>query len=106
MRLSVTALMLCATLAFALSPRAAGPPPAPASPPQHHAYIRVVRDHGVWWFQDGGGQKFVSLGVNCVGGCYGHAEDTPLPPARKAGIVARLKDWGFNTAACWSSPSV
>jgi hypothetical protein len=78
MRLSVTALMLCATLAFALSPRAASRPPALASPPQHHAYIRVVRDHGVWWFQDGAGQRFVSLGVNCVGGCYGHAEDTPI----------------------------
>jgi hypothetical protein len=104
MHLSVTVLLICATLAFALIHRAASSS-AVASPP-HQAYVRVVRDNGVWWFQDGYGQRFFSLGVNCVGGCYGHAEDTPISPARKAGIVARLKDWGFNTAACWSSPSV
>ena len=27
-------------------------------------------------------------------------------PTRKTEILALLKDWGFNTAACWSSPSV
>lgn len=91
----VLALLVSLTLATAGAPC-----------PQAGTVIRVVQDHGVWWFQDGAGQKFVSLGVNCVGGCYGHAEDTPLSPARTAGIVTRLKDWGFNTAACWSSPSV
>ena len=54
----------------------------------------------------GSGQKFFSLGVNCVGGCYGHAEDIPLNPAKVQWIVSSLKDWGFNTAASWSSPSV
>lgn len=79
---------------------------AQPSPSQAHAYIRVVQEHGVWWFRDGSGHNFFSLGVNCVGGCYGHAEATPIPPARKTWTVLLLKDWGFNTAACWSSPSV
>src|SRR5262245_8012588 len=79
---------------------------APSSPPQTPAYIRVVQDNGVWWFQDGTGRKFVSLGVNCIGGCYGHAETTPMLPTRKQRIVSLLHDWGFNTSGCWSSPSV
>jgi hypothetical protein len=74
--------------------------------PQPQASIRVVQDNGIWWFQDGAGHKFFSLGVNCVGGCYGHAEATPMLPARHQRIVALLHDWGFNTAGCWSSPSV
>lgn len=77
-----------------------------ASSPPPHEYIRVVQDNGIWWFEDGGGRKFFSLGVNCIGGCYGHAEDTPLIPPRKRRIAALLQDWGFNTAGCWSSPSV
>ena len=79
---------------------------AQASPPQPQASMRVVQDDGVWWFQDGTGRKFFSLGVNCVGGCYGHAEATPMLPARQQWIVALLRAWGFNTAGCWSSPSV
>ena len=79
---------------------------AQASPPQPEAFMRVVQDDGVWWFQDGTGRRFFSLGVNCVGGCYGHAEATPMLPARQQGIVALLRAWGFNTAGSWSSPSV
>ena len=79
---------------------------AQASPPQVHEYIRVVLENGVWWFRDGSGRNFFSLGVNCVGGCYGHAEETAIAPARKIWVVSLLQDWGFNTAACWSSPSV
>jgi hypothetical protein len=75
-------------------------------PAQAHAYIRVVQEDGVWWFQDGSGRRFFSLGVNCVGGCYGHAEETPIDPSRKARIVSALRDWGFNTAGSWSSPSL
>jgi hypothetical protein len=93
-------LLVCVLL---LSLRLADAQP---SPPQAQAYIRVVQDDGVWWFQDGAGRKFFSLGVNCVGGCYGHAEATPMLPSRKQWIVALLHDWGFNTAGCWSSPSV
>ena len=77
---------------------------AQPSHPQTQAYIRVVQDNGVWWFQDGAGHKFFSLGVNCVGGCYGHAEATPILPVRQQRIVSLLRDWGFNTAGSWSSP--
>jgi agarase len=77
-----------------------------ASSSRAHDFIRVVHDNGVWWFQDGAGRRFFSLGVNCVGGCYGHAEDTPIPPPRKQRLIAWLKEWGFNTAGSWSSPSV
>jgi hypothetical protein len=76
------------------------------TPAKAHEYIRVVQEDGVWWFQDGSGHRFFSLGVNCVGGCYGHAEETPINPARKARIVSRMQGWGFNTVGSWSSPSV
>src|SRR5215218_9653365 len=68
--------------------------------------IRVVQKDGIWWFQDSSGRQFFSLGVNCVGGCYGHAEETPINPSRKARIISTLKDWGFNTVGSWSSPSL
>jgi hypothetical protein len=71
-----------------------------------HEYIRVVQKDGIWWFQDGSGRQFFSSGVNCVGGCYGHAEETPIHPSRKARIVSTVKDWGFNTVGSWSSPSL
>jgi hypothetical protein len=68
--------------------------------------IRVVQKDGIWWFQDSSGRQFFSLGVNCIGGCYGHAEETPINPSRKARIISTLKDWGFNTVGSWSSPSL
>jgi hypothetical protein len=71
-----------------------------------HEAVRVVQKDGIWWFQDSSGRQFFSVGVNCVGGCYGHAEETPLNPSRKARIVSILKDWGFNTVGSWSSPSL
>jgi hypothetical protein len=79
---------------------------AQSNPAKAHEYIRVVQENGVWWFQDGSGHRFLSLGVNCVGGCYGHAEETPINPARKARILSALRDWGFNTVGSWSSPSL
>ena len=79
---------------------------AQPSAPQAQGYIRLVQDNGVWWFQDRAGHKFFSLGVNCVGGCYGHAEATPMLPSRQQWIVSLLRGWGFNTSGCWSSPSV
>jgi hypothetical protein len=69
-------------------------------------YIRVVQEDGTWWFQDGSGRRFFSLGVNCVGGCYGHVEETPMDASRKTRIVSMLRDWGFNTMGSWSSPSL
>jgi hypothetical protein len=79
---------------------------AKSTPGKAHEYIRVVQEDGVWWFQDGSGHRFFSLGVNCVGGCYGHAEETPINPARKARILGMLREWGFNTGGSWSSPSI
>jgi hypothetical protein len=46
------------------------------------------------------------LGVNCVGGCYGHAEETPINPSRKARIISSMQEWGFNSVGSWSSPSL
>jgi len=69
-------------------------------------FIRVIEDGGMWWFEDGQGQRFFSLGVNCVGGCFGHTEDSAMEASRKQRIVTHLIDHGFNTAASWSSPSV
>jgi hypothetical protein len=79
----------------------AGVPSAPSP-----EYIRVVQENGVWWFENGSGRRFFSLGVNCVGGCYGHAEDGPMAPSRQRWITERLREWGFNTAGSWSSPSL
>ena len=47
-----------------------------------HEAVRVVQKDGIWWFQDSSGRQFFSVGVNCIGGCYGHAEETPLNPSR------------------------
>ncbi len=68
--------------------------------------VRVVQDHGTWWFQDAAGRQFFSLGVDCVAGCVGHAEDRPLEAGQHDRIVGQLKAWGFNTAGAWSRPSV
>jgi len=70
------------------------------------AGVRVVQDHGIWWYEDAGGKRFFSLGVCCIAGCFGHAEKEPMAPADHARVVGQLKDWGFNTAAAWSRPSV
>jgi hypothetical protein len=77
-----------------------------AFPPKASPYIRVVQQHGIWWFQDSTGHLFFSLGVNCLGGCFGHSEEAPLAPGRKAWMLSVLQTWGFNTAAAWSSPSL
>jgi hypothetical protein len=94
-------LLLWCVLLLSLNWAEAQPPPM-----QDQGYIRVVQDKGVWWFQDGAGRKFFSLGVNCVGGCYGHTEATPMRPSRKQWIASLLHGWGFNTTGSWSSPSV
>src|SRR3954462_7705392 len=77
-----------------------------SSQPKATGYVRVVQEKGVWWFVDGQGKKFFSLGADCVGGCTGHYESKPIPADKKMTIVSQLKDWGFNTAGCWSRPSV
>ena len=80
--------------------------PTQAERSEAGSYIRVIKNGGIWWFEDGRGQRFFSLGVNCVGGCFGHTEDFPIEPSKKQRIVNHLRDQGFNTAASWSSPSV
>ena len=67
-------LLVCVLL---LSMRLADAQP---SPPQAQAYIRVVQDDGVWWFQDGTGRRFFSLGVNCVGGVLRPRRGDPDAP--------------------------
>jgi hypothetical protein len=102
--LSTCIILLTLTLGW-LHGVAASTAAPPVSPPAQ-LYIRVVEEQGVWWFQDDRGRKFFSLGVNCVAGCYGHAEETPLAPLSKTRSLSLLRDWGFNTAGAWSSPSV
>jgi len=75
-----------------------------AQPSAAGPFIRVIEDGGIWWFEAGQGQRFFSLGVNCVGGCFGHTEDSAMEASRRQRIVTHLIDHGFNTAA--SSPSV
>jgi hypothetical protein len=68
--------------------------------------FKVVMEGGACWLKDPDGRRFFSLGVDCAGGCYGHAEDAPMAAGRREWISGLLGKWGFNTAACWSSPSL
>ena len=106
MRQALSPLIMVIALVLGGCHRAAAYPETPAASSPAHPDIHLVQEQGVWWFQDGQGRKFFSLGVNCIGGCYGHAEETPLAPEAKGRILGLVKDWGFNTAAAWSSPSV
>jgi len=67
---------------------------------------RIVKAGEVVWFEDQSGKRFFSLGVDCAGGCYGHWEKEPIEAKRREWISGSLVKWGFNTAACWSSPSL
>jgi hypothetical protein len=69
------------------------------------AYVTLKQIDGRWWFMDGS-KKFFSVGSDCVEGCYGHYEEKPLAPERKAGALKLMNGWGFNSAGGWSSPSV
>jgi len=91
-------LRVVLTLTISLSCLVEGKQTEPGS------FIRVIEDGGIWWFEAGQGQRFFSLGVNCVGGCFGHTEDSAMEASRRQRIVTHLIDHGFNTAA--SSPSV
>src|SRR5262245_54212796 len=87
---------LCLLLFVLLASCAHGPMRHLAA--QEQDYIRLAQDQESWWFQDSAGHKFFSLGVNCIGGCYGQTEDSPLVPSRKHRIISQLRAWGFNTA--------
>ncbi|MES2202439.1 MAG: hypothetical protein V4498_09320, partial [candidate division FCPU426 bacterium] len=88
---------ICLSALLALAPLVAQAAPG---------YITVKQEAGVWWFVDAAGKKFFSTGVDCVGGCVGHAEKEPMAAKRKNWIITTLKDWNFNSAGAWSSPSV
>jgi hypothetical protein len=77
----------------------------PALAPAETRY-KVVKAGEAFWFEDQAGKRFFSLGVDCAGGCYGHWEKSPMEPKRREWISRSLVEWGFNTAACWSSPSL
>ena len=79
---------------------------AEAKKPKKEKAITVVKENGVWWFKDTNGKKFFSLGVCCIGGCVGHAEDKPMEPGLEKETLSRLRKWGFNTAAAWSRPTM
>lgn len=79
--------------------------PGPVAPATK-GYIHLVRDQGVWWFEDGAGKRFFSLGVACVAGCFGGGEESSRKLADKAAVLSLLRRWGFNTAGAWSSPGV
>jgi hypothetical protein len=84
--------MLCLLLAFSAGAKAAMP-----------GFIHLVKDgKGVWWFEDGQGKRFFSLGVACVDGCYGNSGEDA---ARHPGVLDLLKRWGFNSEGAWSSPA-
>ncbi len=73
--------------------------------PGNAGFVTLAREGDTWWFNSPSGEKFFSLGVDCLGGCYGHYEEEPLDPGRRTRVASLLRKWGFNTAACWSSPS-
>ena len=69
-----------------------------------NGYVTLRRFDGVWWFVDGEGRRFFSLGVDCLGDCTGNAEPA-MDPERRKKTVALVRAWGFNTAGAWSHPS-
>ena len=75
----------------------------------------IVSDHGVEWLKTPCGERFYSLGVNALDGGYPWREHdgkiwyswTAFAPSLADWVnetMARLKQWGFNTAAGWSLP--
>jgi hypothetical protein len=83
------------------------------------AGFKVAADKGVWWLTAPGGEKMLSLGVDCVGPGAPVAEYDPAKPqyspARRKGeseatwrqrTLGRLDAWGFNTLAGWSEASL
>ena len=75
----------------------------------------IVKDHGASWLKTPCGERFYSLGVNALDGGYPWREHdgktwyswTAFTPSLVDWVnetMARLKQWGFNTAAGWSLP--
>jgi hypothetical protein len=75
----------------------------------------IETDHGVRWLKTPCGERFYSLGVNALDGGYPWRERdgktwyswTAFTPTLALWVnqtMARLKQWGFNTAGGWSLP--
>lgn len=75
-------------------------------------FYRVTQENGIWWFLTLQGERFFSLGVNCVNmGEPDYSERNPAycarrfyPDARRwtEETLRRLGEWGFNTIGGWS----
>lgn len=76
------------------------------------SFYRVIRQKGTWWFLSPRGERFFSLGVNCVNmGEPEYSERNPAycalrfyPDAKQwtEDTLSRLREWGFNTIGGWS----
>ncbi|MCS6830948.1 MAG: hypothetical protein RMM08_00935 [Armatimonadota bacterium] len=76
------------------------------------SFYRVIKQEGTWWFLSPKGERFFSLGVNCVN--MGEPEYSGRNPAYCAlrfypdakhwteDTLSRLREWGFNTIGGWS----
>lgn len=75
-------------------------------------FYRVTQQKGIWWFLSPKGERFFSLGVNCVNrGEPEYSEHNPsycalrfYPNAKDwtEDTLSRLSEWGFNTIGGWS----
>jgi hypothetical protein len=81
-------------------------------------FYRVEEHGGAWWFVRPDGERFLSLGVNCVDPGTGRDKYDSTKPSY-AGFrhydttgawaddtVGRLKAWNFNTIGGWADPAV
>jgi hypothetical protein len=107
-----------ALLSFVLLTGAVSLPVHDATAVERGAFYQVAQSDGAWWFVRSNGERFVSLGVNCVlPGAKREQYDSAKPAyasfrhyestdAWADDAVRRLKAWNFNTVGGWSDPSV
>lgn len=81
-------------------------------------YSVKTDERGVWWFHDGAGNRFLSMGVNNVtpaawnpraGTTYYNAAVRQFKGDMAAWATATrtlLQDHAFNTLGCWSAPGI
>lgn len=95
-----------------------GRPVEVASAVDTPASIQVKVIDGAWWFVKPDGERFISLGVNCVDPGLARDNYEPSKPAYAAfrhydstdawaeDTMRRLKTWNFNTVGGWSHPAI